>query len=667
MADLEAKEIIAIASPLIKSVVDTFISPKLESFRKGAAIKIAKNAIPSASHFESYFTRTYQRVSIINTLVFNNSKKKLKDIYIPLTIAKNESISKVEKYKITCFPNTIIENNNKLLIIDSAGMGKSTLMKIIFMDMIDKEIGIPILIELRRLKKGKTIIKEILEQLSAINKSFKEDLLLEFIHDGGFTFILDGYDEIPLSERDVVTADVQNFINKSRLNNFILTSRPESALSGFDEFLQFHIVPLKKPEAYELIRKYDNNGDTSKLLIKKLQESDMDSISEFLTNPLLVSLLYTAFDYKQVIPFKKHLFYRQVYDANFETHDLTKGESYMHDKHTNLDIDDFHRVLRGIGFSSLKAQKIEFSKDEILNIISESKNFCPGLEFTSSDFLKDILTTVPIFSQDGVYYRWAHKSLQEYFACQFIYLDAKEQQSKILEAIYTSKDMDKYLNILDIYYDIDYKTFRNVVVYSLIKDYRKHISINYNKVYKGVADNAVSNRREITFVIKPFVFKAENTNESSTFDQKQLSSMLNEGRKYYTQNDKDRFDGVVVTPKKPEKHFFIHISNKKISILAILLNKKNTLVTGILAEKAYKSNIELPGFKLDNNYQLYEISDNPADKLNSAINFDRTNTLIQQSLYTRVKINEPVALDLIKDIENDLTAAKAKNFLLEGF
>lgn len=55
-------------------------------------------------------------------------------------------------------------------------------------------------------------------------------------------------------------------------------------------------------------------------------------INEFLKNPLLVSLLFAAFDFKQTIPLKKHIFYRQVFDAYFDSHDLSKGDSYVHEK-----------------------------------------------------------------------------------------------------------------------------------------------------------------------------------------------------------------------------------------------------------------------------------------------------------------------------------------------
>jgi hypothetical protein len=65
-----------------------------------------------------------------------------------------------------------------------------------------------------------------------------------------------------------------------------------------------------------------------KLLVDILKGNEYKAVYEYLTNPLLVSMLFAAFDFKQTIPLKKHLFYEQVYDAYFEKHDLTKGDSY---------------------------------------------------------------------------------------------------------------------------------------------------------------------------------------------------------------------------------------------------------------------------------------------------------------------------------------------------
>ncbi|WP_155952959.1 NACHT domain-containing NTPase [Prevotella sp. HUN102] len=249
------------------------------------------------------------------------------------------------------------------------------------------------------------------------------------------------------------------------------SSRPEQALTSFGDFQRFFISPLNKKEAYELLRKYDKQGDTSKLLIDELKSGKYEMINEFLRNPLLVSLLFAAFDYKQTIPLKKHIFYRQVYDAYFDSHDLSKGDHYVHDKASKLDIDDFERILRYVGFKCLKFQKIEFEKDALLHIIDEAKQACPDLNFTSSDYLQDILTSVPLFCKDGQYLKWVHKSLQEYFAAQFIFKDSKSSQDTILKTLYNSDNIDRYLNLLDLYYDVDNWGFQKNILYPLCEDF----------------------------------------------------------------------------------------------------------------------------------------------------------------------------------------------------
>ena len=433
--------------PIINDLIKNVVTPKISSFIKSLNLKYDELLIPKGEHFEEYLYRTYKKYSIINTLVFKNEQRLLKDLYIPLTIYKETLNNKnEEKTKISGYPNELLKKYNRILITDTAGMGKSTLAKRIYLDIIEKGYGIPIYIEMRRLNELHSILNEIKEQIDSFNKEFDLKLLYRFIQTGEFIFILDGYDEISLKDRSCVTNQIQDFISKANKNKFILTSRPEDSLTCFGDFQRFKINSLAKNEAYELLRKYDNQGDVSKLLITELKTGKYEMINEFLKNPLLVSLLFAAFDYKQTIPLKKHVFYRQVYDAYFDSHDLSKGGGYKHEKASGLDIDDFDRVLRHLGFRCLKYQKIEFDKDSLLKIIDDVKNDCSNLNFSASDFFHDILHAVPLFCNDGQYYKWVHKSIQEYFAAQFIYRDAKENQDKILSTMYESNNLNKYLS-----------------------------------------------------------------------------------------------------------------------------------------------------------------------------------------------------------------------------
>lgn len=654
---LPIKEILTGAAPFIKAIVDTFVTPKLKKLKERFKLDYNKYHVLTEEQFSEYFYRTYKRVSIINTLVFNNSQRFIKEIYLPLTLV-HKTARKEQRYKIQTFPTRLLKQYEKVLITDNAGMGKSTLMKKVFLDTIDEKKGIPLLIELRRLSKDKKIIEEIQEQLNSLVKDFNTSLLLELIMEGGFVILLDGYDEIPLSDRETVTADIQSFIAKASKNTFILTSRPESALKGFGDFLEVKIEPLKKKEAFELLRKYDKQGLVSSLLIKKLDENEMSNISEFLTNPLLVSLLFTAFQHKQTIPFKKHIFYRQVYDANFESHDLTKGDSYTHDKYSKLEIDDFHRVLRHIGFSCFKdSQRIEFSKDEILSLIRKAKIFCMDLSFKESDFLKDLLSTVPLFTQDGNYIRWAHKSLQEYFAAQFIYLDSKEQQSKILLQIYNKPTLDKFINILDLYYDIDTKGFRTTILFNLLVEFENHWSNCYTYNQHQINEQDFTSRKETCFLTEPYFYLMIQNDRLEIHDY--LDKMLSE----------------VAANKRASAS--LNSQNFDHSLYCFVCNDaKNELCT-MLSHKLPNLFIPIESFGLENKklnikhnltefYKPYLITDNPNDQFNLAHNFSDSTTLIMNSKLRFLNMKSSECFKLLAEIREQINSETKEDFLLDG-
>lgn len=460
------------AATLAKGLVEKLVLPKIAKFADSIKHFYDVNMIPKGEHFEEYIARSYKKYSIINTLVFKNEQRLLKDLYVPLTILSDTP--KEDNYleqRIESYPVGLIKQFNRILITDTAGMGKSTLSKYMFLDAIENGYGIPIFIELRRLSREIPILEAIFNQINGLGKPFDSQLLLEFIQTGGFIFILDGYDEISLSERAFVTANVQELVSKAHMNSFILTSRPENALASFGDFKSFKIKPLDREEAYDLIRKYDKNREVSNRLVNELDSGQYPSVNEFLSNPLLVSLLYAAYDYKQTIPLKKSIFYRQVYDAYFDFHDLSKGDSFIHEKKSKLDIDEFGCVLRFIAFDCLKQHKIEFDKESILKVITDARDNCPKFEFSPSDFLSDLLSAVPLFCKDGQYFKWVHKSLQEYFAASFIYYDAKDNQGAILDAIFNSDNIDQYINLLDIYYDIDNWGFCEHIELPLLESY----------------------------------------------------------------------------------------------------------------------------------------------------------------------------------------------------
>lgn len=463
--------------------------------------------------YENYLNIAHNAYSMINTMVTNDNKRLLKDIYVPLTLIREPRTKTTYKIIVDGFPIEFNHAGKKALIVDRAGMGKSTLVKRMFVDLYEKDGFIPLFIELRRIVKQEDLETYIINMLS-----ISEHKLCEFINDiekGSFVFFLDGFDEVQSDFREKMKLDILSFINKYDKNIFVVTSRPEDNFLDFVGFERFTIAPLKRTESYNLLRKHDKVDDLSSHLIKKLELQENKSVLEYLTTPLLVSLLYAAFNYKHTIPLKKHLFYEQVFDAFFERHDLTKEGAYIHEKKSQLDIYDFERVLRLLGLKSMTSQVVEFKNNELVTLVNESKPFFPDLSFLSDDFVSDLQHAVPLFCKDGVFLKWVHKSMQEFFAARFIYIDAKTEQDNMMRAIFNSPKLSSYYNMLDIYYDIDNYGFNKNITLPILQGYIEFYDNNYIEI-EGISSEMIEERIGLLYLRKAAVgclSKIDNTKD----------------------------------------------------------------------------------------------------------------------------------------------------------
>ena len=612
----------SISKPAIESLIKDLIAPKIKEVTKICAREYEKLMIPREKHLEEYLLRAYEKYSTINTLVFRNSQRLLKDIYIPQTLVlENQFSRKNEIVEIDKFPIELIKKYKKILITDTAGMGKSTIMRRMFIDVVDncmKEIGIPIYIELNRLKKSNSILDEIKKELSSLSEEFSNDLLLRLIQTGGFVFFLDGYDEISIVDRNEVTSDIQTFISKAGIDNYyILTSRPDSSLSSFGDFQSFNIQSLKKEEAFELLKKYDltDNAELSSKLIKLLESGQYDVVDEYLINPLLVSLLFTAYDYNRSIPFEKHRFYGVVFEAYFEKHDFSKPMK-SRDKFSGLNYDGFDRVLRYLGYDCLMKTGVKFSEDTILNSIREAKEFCGNLEFSESLFLKDLISSVPLFCKDGTDYKWVHKSLLEYFAARFIFCDAKQNQDKILTGIYKSENVEKYINLLDLYYSIDFNGFNKNIRYPFCKEYVSYYdSINFESI--TIPAELIDERKSKLFVCRPIMMKLGCSTLSvveTTFGEKFQDSDL--FKKYFEKYNEinDIFKYTAFTLIYGDNILVVRCSSPLLEILNLLYrHSKELFTTSKYNFKRDKTFFE-ENFENDKDYKIdIEIGDSNSD------------------------------------------------------
>lgn len=477
---------LSFAQRILKPIID-----KVENELSGNAQLAAHKFLRG---YSKYLENAYERHSYFNSVVFKNEQRKLLDYYIPLTIQNDHKQSPL---KINEYHTKNFEEIKHILIQDTAGMGKSTLLKFLFIECISKEVGIPIFIELRKLNKKTTLKQIIANLLSDAKGDWNEDVFFRILESGRFVFFFDGYDEISEENRGEVTSDIKLFIEKSSRNTFFITSRAEEGLGAFPSFLKHRILPLTYDESFTLIRKYAHS-ELAESLIAKLQLPEYTSIREFLSNPLLTSLLFKSYEFKQKIPLKRHIFYRQVYESLFETHDLAKeGGEFDRQKRSGLDVDRFDKILSAFGAITYKNKSLEMDKLTALRYLENAKQLTAEKKIIASDFLHDLTHAVPLLVEEGTQLRWSHKSIQEYFAAQYICRNNPEKKLEALRKLFDFHERVSNVNILTLCCDIDRSAYDSVVSKMLCQE----LIFEHNSLYPspptGVTESLLSARKNI--------------------------------------------------------------------------------------------------------------------------------------------------------------------------
>ena len=514
LIELTKVGVVALTEKSVETFVETKIKPIFENWGKEES-----RSIELEECLSEYLLRCYAKNNIMTTIVFRGLQKTLEDLYIPLTLEEYRNEHKRWVIDENCYD--ILDNYSRILIVDMAGMGKSTIVKYFACQGVNLDKCIPIVVELRRLEQKQTILEYIQKQINSYDKNIEISEIVEILKKGDFVIFFDGYDEIANENKADVLEEIQEFTNKSSNTNVVITSREEDDLNSLGEFKYVNIKSLTKEEAYKLIKKYDNDGDISKNLIKRLKEdSSMDILNEFLENPLLVSLLYKTFEYKEEIPYKKIDFYEQVYAALFNDHDKTKGGAYVHEKKTKLDKYQFEQILRAFGFLCLKVDKVEYSSQLIYELLVKAIDRFSWLKINVDDFLYDITLAVPFIQIDGNEYKWVHKSFMEFFASCFICYDNKEYEEKCLIRMTNDDDSMRYYNILEFCYEIDTLGFRKYVILPYLEGYvNRYQQVFNDNWFFDVDENIIHLAKELVSVA-PYINvtfdETENHNVKST-------------------------------------------------------------------------------------------------------------------------------------------------------
>lgn len=480
-----------VTTTLIKDAISTGWD-KVKKFFKDLD---AQQAIQYNTAYTNYLANTYDKNGKIKTLIYRRVPKELYSFYECIGVECDGKI--IDTSSIT----RLIEESNKIIITGTGEIGKSILFRHLFLNTVDTTAYIPVLIELRKFNafdiKDISLYDAIYQSLCENGFRLEKEYFEASLKEGGYIILLDGFDEINRDKVSRVTSEVKSLSNKYNENKFLISSRPTDNFIGWNDFSEMTALPLTKEQALSLISKIEFDESVKTTFYNALKTSLFRRYESFASNPLLLTIMLLTFNNHASIPEKLNDFYEEAFSTLFNMHDATK-DCYVRDIRSKLGCEDFKTIFAYICFKSYFAGEFEFSESRLRGYIQSAKEKFTSLQFSVDDFQEDLTLSVCMLIKDGLDYRFAHRSFQEYFAAWYTCKITDELQQKLLSSWLGESNAvvtDEYLSML---FNLQSEKVNKIILCPGIKKLKKihddkGFTIDLLEIlFKGISINPVS-------------------------------------------------------------------------------------------------------------------------------------------------------------------------------
>ena len=393
--------------------------------------------------FETYLENAYEKYAETKTLLYRNERKKIRDFLVTPRLEREASGEQIVAKTIS----DVTRSDQFILIQGAGGIGKSILMKHLFLSAVEEQKLIPIFFELRHINDlpAEYDLTEVLfAELDILGEARTKKALEYALSEGMFVFILDGYDEISGDKATDFVKRLNTYCDAFSGNHFIISTRPISA-SDFVEFKRFSVFStceLEKEQAIELIDKLDDDFTVKRRFKDALEKKLYDKHTSFASNPLLLTMMFLTYDDCGEVPEKLHIFYEKTFETLLYRHDASK-DGYKRELKSGLSSDAFKTVFSHFCCKTYYHGILEMSHDELISILKKSQATLAssGIAFDPEKYAADLIDAVCMLYDEGSSYRFVHRSFQEYFTAWFLKEQVDEDMQKIGLGIITKDFM----------------------------------------------------------------------------------------------------------------------------------------------------------------------------------------------------------------------------------
>lgn len=463
----------------IKKILETHSSTLIEKTYSFIKKEWNKFIVDFDIAFLKYLSESYDKYSKVKSILYRTEPKLLRGFYVTpdLRFGRNNDINGSDIDKL-------LDISNFLIIQGTGGLGKSTFMKYLFIEELDRHDLIPILLELKdlnNLKDDYDICNLIFNQLCGLDVEFNYECLQYALKSGCFLFLLDGFDEIFSSKKNTFLMKINKFCDSYPTNYYIISTRPCSDFVEFQRFSVLQLCEFSKDQAVTAIKKSYFYEDIKANFAKELDDSLYEKHKSFASNPLLLNMMLLTYENYTNFPDQLHIFYAHAFDTLYTRHNATKV-AYKREFKTNLSDDNFKKAFSNFCFITYLSGETEFLYDDLISYLNKAK--LNSLNYNCQDMVYDLVENVCVIQREGLYYRFVHTPFQEYFAAIFL----KEQTDKNLRELsikFINKDPYRSINdtVFSMLYDMSTERTEQNILLPLITKIEDEIGGNTYDIY----------------------------------------------------------------------------------------------------------------------------------------------------------------------------------------
>lgn len=380
--------------------------------------------------FPDYVTKSQAKYAKLKTLLYSSEEHLFEEFFVCNTISRapvryhhlrdDMTVENVTLEKLE-------QTSSFTMLVGMGGIGKSMMMRHLFLTSIKKyaQSGkLPILVTLREFgQDNHDLFHVIVDSVHRFDIAFSAAHVHKLMTEGKCQLLLDGLDEIKAGDMDAFQRQLDELTDRYPKNQYVMSTRKFSSFVELSRFTVLFIMPFSNNQALELIDRLEYCPEEPKLKQQfrdRLVSDYFKSHKEFVTNPLLLTLMLMSYHRFADVPEKKYLFYEQAYQTLLQRHDSDKL-AYKRVFRSVKDPSDFTLVFREFCAKSYRKGDYEFNYGKFDGYFGRLKTLArmdPDM-MKLDNFLFDVCHSVCLMYEEGQNYHFLHRSFQEYFFADY--------------------------------------------------------------------------------------------------------------------------------------------------------------------------------------------------------------------------------------------------------